>query len=374
MFPYKRQVALGLTFLFIVMGIGSALAEEAQEKLSEVRQQMEVQQSRRQQAQQQVDTLSNQLQTIQKDLDKALNEYKEIVDKRKITEQQIEANTEILEKTEAALAERSRILNKRMRDIYKNGQISYLDVLLGANDFSDFATRVEILKRVIRQDINLITTVQAERNLILEKREQLVRDKAAVVELEKAAEDKQQVIAQRKKERATLLASAVQERDESEREYQNLLEESRRIEEMLRRRGSTTTESAGSTGSMLWPIQGEITSPYGWRTHPIFGTQRYHSGIDIAGDYGDPIKAADGGIVSDASWWSGYGNMVVIDHGGNIQTLYGHCSQLLVSEGQHVSKGQVIALVGATGYATGPHLHFEVRQNGSPVDPMGYLP
>ncbi|MBP2651842.1 MAG: Peptidase [Firmicutes bacterium] len=374
MFEFKRQVALGLTLLFIFMTVGQVSAQGTQDQLNDVRQQMEAQQSRMNQAQQQVDTLSNQLQVIQKDLDGALGEYKEITARRKATEQQIENNAETLKKAEETLKKRNTVLNKRMRDIYENGQLSYLDVLLGASDFNDFITRLEFIKRIIHQDVVLITTVKNERDIVLEKRAQLEQDKATAVELEKAAEDKKSIVEQRKRERETLLKKAVDDRDTAEQTYQELQAISKRIEEMLQRTQNGSSQAVGSTGTMMWPISGPITSEYGWRTHPIFGTQRYHSGLDIGADYGDPIRAADSGVVVSAGWLGGYGKAVIIDHGGGLSTVYGHNSEILVSEGEHVTKGQVIALAGATGYATGPHCHFEVRQNGSPVDPMSYLP
>lgn len=124
---------------------------------------------------------------------------------------------------------------------------------------------------------------------------------------------------------------------------------------------------------MSWPCNGVITSPYGYRVHPIFGTTIYHSGMDIGVDYGTPIHAADSGTVIYSGWISGYGNAVIIDHGGGVQTLYGHNQSLNVSEGESVAKGSVIAYAGSTGNSTGPHCHFEVRVNGEPADPMAYL-
>ena len=124
---------------------------------------------------------------------------------------------------------------------------------------------------------------------------------------------------------------------------------------------------------MVWPLSGPITSEFGWRIHPIYGTQKFHSGLDIGGDYGLPIVAAASGVVSDACWISGYGNTVIIDHGGGITTLYGHNQSFAVSVGQSVSQGEVIAYCGSTGNSTGPHCHFEVRVNGSVVSPYGYL-
>ena len=153
-----------------------------------------------------------------------------------------------------------------------------------------------------------------------------------------------------------------------------------RIRQAEAARQAQQEESGGSddnyvegTGQLSWPCSGVITSPYGYRTHPIFGRTIYHSGIDIGVAYGTPIHAADSGTVIYSGWISGYGNAVIIDHGGGMQTLYGHNQSLNVSEGQSVSKGAVIAFAGSTGNSTGPHCHFEVEINGQAVDPMGYL-
>ena len=127
------------------------------------------------------------------------------------------------------------------------------------------------------------------------------------------------------------------------------------------------------SGKFAWPCYGTITSYFGWRIHPIFGDYRYHSGMDIAVAAGTPVVAAESGTVILAQWYGGYGNCVVIDHGGGISTLYGHNNSLNVSVGQQVSKGQTIAAAGSTGDSTGPHCHFEVRVNGVVTEPLDYL-
>lgn len=370
---WAKWIAIALAVAFLLTSILPVLANEADEqRLQDVQQQMQQQRNKAAQAQRQVDSVSEQLRLIQVDLDAAMGQYKEIQSKLSYTEQQITVNSEILRKAEKSLAERSQILNQRMRDVYKNGQVSYLDVLLGAADFGDFTTRMDILKRVLNQDVVLIAKVKAERELILEKKAELERDKASILELRQAAAEKKRIVESRKQEREVVLNSAVSERDTAERAYQELLETSRRIEQMIR--SQQRARGAETTGALMWPAEGPITSPFGWRTHPIFGTQRYHSGIDIGADYGDPVVAADGGVVIYSDWMSGYGKVIIVDHGGGISTLYAHNSELVAGEGQRVRKGQQIAVVGSTGYSTGPHLHFEVRQGGSPVNPMGYLP
>lgn len=375
----KRYISVALVILLLFVAVGPALADELeqqQQQLGNIQQQMSNQQNKAAQAQQKVDSVSGQLKQIQSDLDTAQAEYTAIQTKLAATEQQIEVNTEVLARAEKDLAERSLALNKRMRDIYINGQVGYLDVLFGASDFTDFTSRMDILKRVANRDVELVLKVKAERELVLQKRAELENDRATILELRKSAVEKKQLIEVRKQDRQRVLDTAVSERDTAERAYQELLETSRQIEQMIRRiqSGSQGYGPAGGTGAMLWPASGPITSPFGWRTHPIFGTSRYHSGIDIGADYGDAVAAADSGVVVFAGWMGGYGKAVIIDHGNGISTLYGHNSELLVSEGQRVRKGETISRVGSTGYSTGPHLHFEVRQDGSPVDPMGYLP
>lgn len=375
MLQTRRYVSLIMVVLLVVAVIAPVLAnEDAQRQLEAIQQQMQQHQNRAAQAQQKVNSISDQLRVIQVDMDAALGDYNTIQSKRLYTEQQIRLNTDILAKAEKNLEERTKVLNKRIRDIYKNGQVSYLDVLLGAADFTDFTTRVDILKRVLNQDVNLIAKVKAERELVTQKKAELERDRAAILELEKVAAEKKNIVESRKREREVVLNVAVTERDAAERAYQELLDTSRRIEQMIRNNQSGTRDFNGATGVMSWPADGPITSPFGWRIHPIFGTQRFHSGIDIGADYGEPVRAADGGVVLTADWMGGYGKVIIIDHGGGISTLYAHNSELVVGEGQRVYKGQVVARIGSTGYSTGPHLHFEVRQNGSPVSPMGYLP
>lgn len=127
------------------------------------------------------------------------------------------------------------------------------------------------------------------------------------------------------------------------------------------------------TGQMVTPVNGPITSNFGYRQHPILGSSRFHAGTDFGVPQGTPILAADSGTVIVAEWYGGYGNAVIIDHGNGLTTLYGHCSELYVSVGQGVQRGQTIAAVGSTGLSTGPHLHFEVRQQGEPVEPLAYL-
>lgn len=375
MFKTRKYLAAGLVLFLMLWIVGPVLASELSEQKQQIDQQMQTQEGRKAAAQQKVDSVEAQLKKVQTELENAQNDTKTIENKLEATEKQIETNAVVLATAEKKLAARGLILNKRIRDIYQNGQLSYLDVLLGANDFSDLTTRLDILKRVINKDLQLIMQVRAERELVLQTKAALDNDKASILTLKKAADENKILIESKKKERQKVLDAAVVDRDREEQAYQRLLTASQQIEEMLRRNQTQNRGPITSSGSMMWPIDSrEITSEFGWRTHPIYGTKRYHSGLDIAADYGDTVRAADGGRIVNAGWIQGYGYTIIIEHANDLSTLYGHNSQLLVSEGQVVRKGQAVALAGSSGDSTGPHVHFEVRQGGSVVSPWNYLP
>ena len=366
-----------LVLVFAVLAAAPVLADELEEKqqqLNSVQQQIEAQQRKAELARRKEQTIAEQLRAIQQELDTAEDEYEAVNDQLENTEQHIKANVELSNRLTKKLEVQTKTLHRRIRDIYKNGQVNYLDVLLGAKDFNDFVGRMDILKKILAYDNALIQGTKADRETLRKAKEQLEADRAKIVELLNLAEAKREQVASRRQERRGVLNAATYERETAERAYRELIETSRQIEQLIKRIQSGEKNIGGSTGTMTWPAEGEITSPFGWRVHPIFGTQRLHTGIDIGADYGDAIRAADGGVVIHADWMGGYGNAVIIDHGNGISTLYAHNSQLLVDEGQTVAKGQTVARCGSTGYSTGPHLHFEVRQNGSPVNPLNYLP
>ena len=372
-----RFLSAALVLVFAVLAVAPVLADELEEKqqqLNSVQQQIEAQQRKAELARRKEQSIAEQLRAIQQELDTAEDEYETVNDQLENTEQHIKANVELSNRLTKKLEVQTKTLHRRIRDIYKNGQVNYLDVLLGAKDFNDFVGRMDILKKILAYDNALIQGTKADRETLRKAKEQLEADRAKIVELRKLAAAKREQVAERRQERRGVLNAATYERETAERAYRELIETSRQIEQMIKRIQSGEKNIGGSTGTMTWPAEGEITSPFGWRVHPIFGTQRLHTGIDIGADYGDAIRAADGGVVIHADWMGGYGNAVIIDHGNGISTLSAHNSQLLVDEGQTVAKGQTVARCGSTGYSTGPHLHFEVRQNGSPVNPLNYLP
>lgn len=373
---WEKGVAWLLIWAFCQGFAVPSLAESLEAELSDVQSQMNEAQHRKELAEEQIGSVSELLRQIQSELDVALNELHAIEVQQSQVNAQIQQTEVELAAAQKRLDERERILNKRLRDVYMHGKLNYLEVILGAKNFTDFANRLEFLKRIVSADLNLITEIRAERELILQKKQQLEVQRQQLAKLQAEAEAKKTVVENKKQDQLIVLARLQDEKALAEASYAELQATSQDIEARIRARqqqGASAGQVVHGSGVFVWPTSGPITSPFGYRIHPIFGTQIYHSGIDIGVDTGTPIVAADSGVVIEADWLGGYGYAVVIDHGNGLSTLYGHNSELAVSPGQSVQQGQVIAYAGSTGYSTGPHCHFEVRVNGSPVDPMGYL-
>ena len=371
-----KALNLALSLLISLSVTGTALADDLEDQLADLQRQAEEQQAKTNEASAKVESVSERLRQIQEELRVATAEYKEVKGQLDSVEDKISDNTELLQKTEADLKVKNKKLQQRVRDIYINGQISYVDVLFGAKDFADLMTRMDVLKRIIKHDYDLIMKVKEEKATVENTRAQLEKDKAEAEVLVADAQAKKAKVEDKESEQQVLLDQAIYDRDTSERMYEEIMAASQEVANMIRRSQMSYAGYSGApagAGGMIWPISGPITSEFGWRTHPIFGTARFHSGLDIGGDYGMSIYAAASGTVIYAGWISGYGNAVIIDHGGGVTTLYGHNDSLNVSEGENVAQGQVIAMCGSTGNSTGPHCHFEVRENGEPVSPYGYL-
>jgi len=277
---------------------------------------------------------------------------------------------------EARLSGHREDVSDRLVAIYELGEVRPLEVLLEATSFTDFMNRVYLLNQVVERDSELLDQFQAA-----EAAADQHRDNAAAEE-RKVSDLQNQVAAE--KNRVSDWRDATQEKSDRiaaqraayERGLAELEENSRQVTAMLQRLERSRIGQSATVkpwrGGLVRPVEGRIVSGFGYRTHPIFRVRKMHTGIDIASPSGTPIHAAAGGSVVWAGRWGGYGNCVIVDHGGGLATLYAHCSRLAVGEGQTVKQGQTVGYVGSTGLATGPHLHFEVRRNGRPVDPAGF--
>jgi murein DD-endopeptidase MepM/ murein hydrolase activator NlpD len=274
------------------------------------------------------------------------------------------------------------ILESRVRAIYIHGQPDVLSVLVSAESFGDAIDRYEFVNRIGLQDQRIARQVAdakakaaAKRRATAETR-RLAAASVAVISArtEEARVVRDELVSSRdtlaaaRRLKRTALTSARESREEYLEEVTALEAQSAELAAAIRNAQATSTGSGvPSAAGFIWPVNGTVVSGFGWR----WG--RMHEGIDIAAPIGAPIWAAAAGSVIYAGWLGGYGNLVVVDHGNGLATAYAHASSILVSVGQSVSQGETVSLVGSTGNSSGPHLHFEVRVNGSAADPLLYL-
>ncbi len=383
----KKSLGCGLlACCFALMPLLAPLAwadeyADKQAELDDVKQRMQLMEERRAEARREAEAASSQLEDVATRLTELQRESNRLEAENNRLQASIDENRSKLEAKQAELESRVKIYRGRLRDIYINGQVNYLDVLLGANSFSDFASRMYLLQKIIKSDVELLDNIKKDTAEIKERQSLLDEEQKELLHTKSILDNKKASVEKARAERAYLLYQAQEKEQESLAEWDRLLVVSENITAMLQRMEASGSSSGSSSSQqtptsskpLIWPCRGPITSYFGWRTHPIFGTTKYHSGMDIGVDYGTPILAAGTGTVIYSGWLGGYGNAVMVDHGSGMVTLYAHNQELTVSEGQSVAQGDVIAYAGATGYATGPHCHFEVRIHGEVTEPLDYL-
>jgi len=291
-----------------------------------------------------------------------------------VTEKELAYLQDELNKSEQTLAVNTEALSKRLNIIYEQGNVHVLDVLLSSASITDFLTRWDLLSRLAQQDMKLIDMVREEIKKCQDRQKQVLVKKNTLAQLRREQEESKQQLNIASSRQKEIYKSISSERAEVEQALDELEEESARIADLLRRMGKDDSIALG-TGTFTWPAPGykRITSPFGNRLHPILRTYRFHSGIDIGAPMSSTIVAADSGRVIETAWHGAYGNVVMVNHGNGLVTLYAHLSKFLKKEGDYVKKGDPIAKSGSTGWSTGPHLHFEVRLNGDPVNPSKYV-
>lgn len=310
-----------------------------------------------------VETAQDELSKKMAQLEKDIKELQKKVDNLNYlinqTAEEISSTEQRIQKKEKEMTEREDTLNERLKVMYKNGSVGFVDILLGSSSISEFVSNVEIIQKIYKNDMDVLDTLKKEH-------EELTEIKASL-------EEKKATLAARKTDLAAEKTSLDAKKKEFEAEEDKLKAEADRLTAEIINLMDKDSPYVG--GEFTWPCPASryISSSFGNRLHPTLNVWKFHTGIDIGCSAGKNIVAAASGKVIMSQWYGGYGNCVMIDHGGGIVTLYGHASKLLVSKGQVVKQGQVIALVGSTGRSTGPHLHFEVRKNGQYIDPMSYF-
>ncbi|WP_019424754.1 peptidoglycan DD-metalloendopeptidase family protein [Paenibacillus sp. OSY-SE] len=326
------------------------------------------------------------------EIDKKANEMVSVATQIDTSESNLETTAHELQEVNHRIEDRGKLLDTRVRLMYTNGFVSYIDVLFSATSFSDFLDRIDSLQSIAAQDKEILAEHKRDKQLVVQKKQEieteLKRVKLLYAKLDSAKKD----LMLKEKEKEVMIASyneQIDESDEASEEQERLLMEfAQKRADLIRKKNSLNkpkpTQKSPQrvytyTGGKLGvPLAADyyISSKFGSRTDPINGKSgAFHSGIDMAVAGGTPIYAAENGAVILAEWWSGYGNCVIIDHGNGLWSLYGHIKNggIKVKKGDTVKRGDKIAEVGATGRATGNHLHFEVRLNGERVDPEDYL-
>lgn len=277
-----------------------------------------------------------------------------------------------------ALTEFSEIdyqMKRRIRQIFKNQRKGFFELLLTAQDFNSFLDRVYFEGLVIKEDYRKMTYARQKAKEIALLKYNIEEQKRCIDRTIRHMNYQQQYIQQAISKNENMIHKLRTDRGSYERAERELAKQSASLQSMISR--SSGASRVKVVSGFIKPISGRITSPFGWRTHPIFNSRTFHSGIDIGGQYNGNVRASNAGKVIYTGWYGGYGKVVIVDHGTvngiPITTLYAHLNSCRVCSGEYVSKGQVIGYEGTTGYSTGPHLHFEVRVNGRPNNPLSYI-
>ncbi len=287
-------------------------------------------------------------------------------------EQNIQTKEAEIEEIKTQIALSNELLEQRLRSMYKNGAVGYLEVLFNSNDIGDFLTRIDMIQRIVNNDVNILEELEQKHTTLEIAQMELQNEKNNYHSSMQAVKSKKNDIEIASRAKETYMNSLVGSIEELKEQEKKLLDASNEIEKKIKQ---AQLEMKYAGGEMTWPSPGyfTITSPYGMRPHPLYGYWSMHTGVDLRIPMKQKIVAMNSGQVSYAGWYGAYGNIVLIDHGGGISTLYAHNTSVVVSEGQNVTKGQLVAYSGTTGMSTGPHLHFEVRVNGEHKNPMTYF-
>jgi murein DD-endopeptidase MepM/ murein hydrolase activator NlpD len=289
------------------------------------------------------------------------------------TERRIDWNAIQLDAARKSLQLHDALLKRRLVDVYEYGDLTYVNTLISARSFSEFVERWEDLRLLIAANERTVRARKAAEQRVaaieadlertrMELQEEETAQEEARSQLNSLADERQNLVVLTAARRRSVASEVAQMESLSAAEESELegliLERERELEAQQRAAGIAGGVEGGGPGSFSWPVTGTITSPFGWRSNPFGGGPEFHQGLDIAAPMGTTVTAAAAGTVIMAQWYGGYGNYILIDHGGGYSTGYGHLSAIYVSNGQTVQRGQAIGAVGSTGQSTRPHLHF----------------
>ena len=383
----RRWVALGTALaLFVVMLLLAPLSAAPQSsrkpKVSDLRRRLnrlrsEAGSKRRRLRQTKVNQtrISDQLNHSYRRLEEARKGLNEARSRVRKVRAEFEACTKRLKEAEARFDRQKKRMGQRIATDYREGPVTFLEVILSSRTISDFLDRDYYVRRVMDRDATMLAGLRQAKEDVTRERHEWQRLHGQATEAVADQEGFLAMVQAQAYTREELLRRVRQERALQEQELVELERDStsiqRSIQAEMRRRAKSGKPSnlPAWTGRWRMPVNGKITSGYGYRMHPILRRRRLHTGLDISGKMGAPVRSASAGEVLFASWRGGYGRCIILLHGNNYSTLYGHLSSISVRKGQKVKVGEVIGKVGSTGLSTGPHLHFEVRRNGVPINP-----
>ncbi|GAB4162093.1 MAG: M23 family metallopeptidase [Cyanobacteria bacterium J069] len=264
----------------------------------------------------------------------------------------------------------------RLRFLQRQKDSSGWAVLLQSQNLNEFLERRYQLRRVYQADNQFLADLKQRSDELTARHRAVERQKNEIALITQELQSQKSEYQQQASTQEVLITRLKQDQQALEEAEEQLSRDSASLANLIRQRLAAASRSRvviRGNGIMSIPADGRLTSGFGYRVHPILGYRRFHAGVDFGAPTGTPIRSANNGVVIYSGWYGGYGRAVIVDHGGGITTLYAHTSRVYVSEGQTVNRGEAIAAVGSTGFSTGPHLHFEVRKNGEPVDPLNFL-
>lgn len=368
----KKLISYALVFVLCasVITLGATYANE-QQQLNKINNQIDKSKSQLNEGKEKEKQLGDQIKHLEVKINEAEKEIADIKGDINKTEQEVAVVKSNLAAAEQEMEEQNENLKKRLRAMYKNGDIGLVQILFGSESITDFMGNMDMVQKIYDHDVEVLKVMEEQCEKIELQKKELEALQAKLL-LERQKETERQASLQANRGQVASLKSEVSKSNaQIEAQIDALNAEANRLVDEIRKlQGNAAYEG----GVFAWPGENTyVTSAFGMRYHPILKVNKMHTGIDIRASLGSKVMAANGGTVIKAGWNNSYGNVVMIDHGGQIVTLYAHNSKLLVKTGDVVSRGQTIAQAGSTGRSTGPHIHFEVRVNGKYQDPRNWL-
>ena len=347
-------------------------------------------QTKQQELQNQINEATGELEDVQSDLSDNLQQVQKLDERIESSQTELdELNTQItelqtsideisakLEQEEATYNNQKNLLDKRLVAMYEEGETSYLDVILSSSSLAEFLSNYAYLSEIAKYENELLLDIQSRKKEIELEKEKLANNQEQLATIKANQTKTARILENTKTVRENFIAKLSDEEKNIQAQIDEYNRQFAEVNAEILKLALEGLDTQYIGGVFAWPTPGytRITSKYGMRTHPITGVYKLHTGVDIGAPMGASFVAANDGVVVKAGYNGAYGNMVIIDHGGGIQTLYAHGSEIMVNVGDVVKKGETVVLkVGSTGYSTGAHAHFEVRINGQTVDPMPYI-